>query len=266
MQFGRKYRNHTAAIRCTCSFHIFRAVLIDVFFFQIFQILEICIKIRRRSVVILEILQPLKNHEVFPFQILENQSHLSRFSRYSRQCCNPRRRSTLGQAGSLRRWPGRSHIMEGGRKRSGSPEDSLLSRTRQRFNPYNFPEARRRNMLKAIAVALVVLGMFMTAGATPHVPKRRSPIHEPYRLSWAELREDLRRRKAFRRTFRMPEESFAKLADLLRPVLEKNEHYGRERDTVSCVCCAFLVARWRHFLLTSQLSSLSLSWVDFHLA
>ena len=33
---------------------------------------------------------------------------------------------------------------------------------------------------------------------TPHAPTTRAPIYEPYRVSRAELREDLHRRKAFR--------------------------------------------------------------------
>lgn len=85
-------------------------------------------------------------------------------------------------------------------------------------------------MMKAIAAVLVLLGMGMISGATPHAPQTRAPVYEPYRMSWAELKEDLRRRKAFRRTFRMPEESFVKLADLLRPALQKNERFVREYD------------------------------------
>ena len=87
--------------------------------------------------------------------------------------------------------------MADGRKRSGPPEDSSSSRARQRFAPPNYPDARRRNMMKCIAAVLIVLGTIMTAGATPHAPSTRAPIYEPHRVSWAELREDLHRRKAF---------------------------------------------------------------------
>ena len=96
-------------------------------------------------------------------------------------------------------------------------------------------------MMKAIAAALVVLGMFMTAGATPYAPKTRAPIYEPHRVSWPELRDDLHRRKAFRRTVRMSEESFVKLADLLRPALLKNKRFGSEfhisSGLISVFCC-----------------------------
>ena len=70
--------------------------------------------------------------------------------------------------------------------------------------------------------------MFLTAGATLYAPKTRAPICEPHRMTWPEFRENLRRRKAFRRTVRMSEASFVKLADLLRPAIQKNERFGSE--------------------------------------
>ena len=117
--------------------------------------------------------------------------------------------------------------MADGRNRAGPPEDSSSSRARQRFAPPNYPDARRRNMMKCIAAVLIVLGTIMTAGATPHAPSTRAPIYEPHRVSWPELRDDHHRRKAFR-SVRMSEESFVKLADLLRPALQKNKRFGSE--------------------------------------
>ena len=70
--------------------------------------------------------------------------------------------------------------------------------------------------------------MLLTAGATLYAPKTRTPIYEPHGMTWPEFREDLRRRKAFRRTVRMSEASFEKLADLLRPAIQKNERFGSE--------------------------------------
>ena len=90
--------------------------------------------------------------------------------------------------------------MDNGSKRSGPPEDSSSSRAKQLFGPPIYPDAKRRIMMKCIAAVLIVLGMIMTAGATPHAPRTRAPICEPHRVSWAEIREDLHRRKAFRRT------------------------------------------------------------------
>ena len=43
--------------------------------------------------------------------------------------------------------------------------------------------------------------------------------------------DDLESRKAFLRYYRMPEETFDKLVELLAPHLEKNAHMARE-----CVC------------------------------
>ena len=55
--------------------------------------------------------------------------------------------------------------MADGRKRPGPPEDSSSSRTKQRLLLPNYPDTRRRNMKKAIAGVLVVLGMFLAPGA-----------------------------------------------------------------------------------------------------
>ena len=81
---------------------------------------------------------------------------------------------------------------------------------------------------KAIVGALAVFGMFLTAGATLYAPQTRAPIYEPHRVKWPEFRGDLRRRKAFRRTVRMSEAIFVKLADLLRPAIQENERFGSE--------------------------------------
>ena len=49
--------------------------------------------------------------------------------------------------------------------------------------------------------------------------------------------DDLESRKAFLRYYRMPEETFDKLVQLLAPHLEKNAHMARE-----CVCSSVLNA------------------------
>ena len=46
-------------------------------------------------------------------------------------------------------------------------------------------------------------------------------VLEPHRVSWAELKEDLHRRKAFPRTARMSEGKFVKFAHLLGPVSKR---------------------------------------------
>ena len=60
-----------------------------------------------------------------------------------------------------------------------------------------------------------------TSFAASYISNRT--IYEPYRVSWAELREDLHRRKAFRRTARMSEERLVKFAHLLRPAPQNND-------------------------------------------
>ena len=74
--------------------------------------------------------------------------------------------------------------MADGKKRSGPPENSSSNRARQRFTPGIFPDSRRTKIMKCIAAVLVVLGMFMTAGATPHAPRTRALIFEQHRVSW----------------------------------------------------------------------------------
>ena len=86
------------------------------------------------------------------------------------------------------------------------------------------PSKNEAQKPKAIAGVLVVFGMLLTAGATLYAPKTRTPIYEPHGMTWPEFREDLRRRKAFRRTVRRSEASFVKL----RPAIQKNERFGSE--------------------------------------
>ena len=47
--------------------------------------------------------------------------------------------------------------------------------------------------------------------------------YESHRVSWAELREDLHRRKVFRRTVQKSKEKFVKFTHLLSPLLQTNE-------------------------------------------
>lgn len=41
--------------------------------------------------------------------------------------------------------------------------------------------------------------------------------------------KDARRRKLFRRMYRMEEHSFNKVAELLRPILERNDYYASKK-------------------------------------
>lgn len=111
--------------------------------------------------------------------------------------------------------------MTDARKRRGSLGLSPPSSARQR--------SRRRagNNVSAIlvaAAAAVVVAVAVASGIAQaaHAPEIRAPIHEPRRLVWEEHVEDLERRNCFLRFYRMPLETFLKLADLLRPHLERN--------------------------------------------
>ena len=110
------------------------------------------------SVIICEIFQPPKKMEKVDNHKLENPVVCRR------QCSDKRRGSTLGPSGSFKRRPGWSDNMADGRKRPGPPEDSSSSRMEQRFCLPNYPDTRRRNIKKAIAGVLVVLGMFLAPG------------------------------------------------------------------------------------------------------
>ena len=53
-------------------------------------------------------------------------------------------------------------------------------------------------------------------------------INDTKRIDWEKHMADLESRKAFLRYYRMPEETFDKLVQLLTPQLEKNAHMARE--------------------------------------
>ena len=96
-------------------------------------------------------------------------------------------------------------------------------RPRQRFRP-----CTRQDMLKKMRAVAVVMMIVTSTIAQVSGPKERQSIHEPRRLVWEEHKVDLRRRGLFRRMYRMDEHTFDKLAELLRPILERNEYYASE--------------------------------------
>ena len=77
---------------------------------------------------------------------------------------------------------------------------------------------------------MLVLTVVTSTVAQRFAPKTRQPIHEPRRLDWDAHVEDVRRRKLFRRMYRMEEHSFHKLEELLRPILERNDYYASKKD------------------------------------
>ena len=85
-------------------------------------------------------------------------------------------------------------------------------------------------MMRAMAAAAVVVVAATTAGVAHAMPSPaiRKPVYEPQRLEWDDHAEDLDERDYFKRVYRMPRQSFEKLADLLAPRLTVNAHFGSE--------------------------------------
>ena len=94
--------------------------------------------------------------------------------------------------------------------------------------PPNYPDARRRKVMKCIAAVFIVMGMFMAAaGATPHVPNTRAPITSRTVSHGQSSRKISIPATLFGGLFLpMSEGSFVKLAHLLRPPLQKNKRFG----------------------------------------
>ena len=147
-----------------------------------------CLEIRRCSVIILWNSSAPRNMEKLT---ITNWEILSSISTFRRQCSDERRGSTLGPSagpsGSFQRWPGWSNIMTDGRKWPGPPDDPSWSRRKQRFSLPNYPDPRPRNKKKAIAGALVVLGMFLTPGGG--CCRRNARIYLAWVLSSAVFRD-----------------------------------------------------------------------------
>ena len=77
------------------------------------------------------------------------------------------------------------------------------------------------SLVKAITAAVVLAAAFAAGVAhTLQAPKVRATINGARRLDWKEHMDDLENRKAFVRYYRMPEETFDKLMQLLAPHLE----------------------------------------------
>ena len=79
--------------------------------------------------------------------------------------------------------------------------------------------------MKANSTAVVPAAAFSTGVAhTLQAQKVRASINGARRLDWEHHINDLENRKAFLRYYRMPEETFDKLVQLLALHLEKNAH------------------------------------------
>ena len=126
--------------------------------------------------------------------------------------------------------------MADGRKRrrgvSGLATTRARGRARQRSD-VNRDVIRGSLLVGAVTMVLVVAGLVSVGAssiAQSYVPRTRRGIYDPVRLDWDKHVEDLRQRgpHCFKRFYRMEESSFNKLAELLRPALEPNAHFGGE--------------------------------------
>ena len=123
------------------------------------------------------------------------------------------------------------------RRKRGAPSGSVpSSRSRQRSRPSSDREGILQRM-EAAAVIVLVLSTVVVTSVVVHrlLPKPRQTIDEPRRLDWEEHTADINRWGLFRRMYRM-DDTFKKLDEMLRPILERNEYYAsekRERDRES---------------------------------
>ena len=105
------------------------------------------------------------------------------------------------------------------RRKRRQPLGSMpTARQQQRKRPH-CPE--KLTIVKAAVAIAILLSVVATTAAVIQgsAPKTRQCIDEPRRLVWEEHRVDLARRCMFRRMYRMEEQTFNKLAELLRPRL-----------------------------------------------
>ena len=115
-------------------------------------------------------------------------------------------------------------------RKRGAPSGLVpSSRPRQRSRPSSGREEILQRM-EAAAVIVFVLSTLVTS-VVVHclLPKPRQKFHEPRRLNWEEHTANINRRRLFRRMHRMDEHTFKKLAEMLRPILERNEYYVSEK-------------------------------------
>ena len=114
----------------------------------------------------------------------------------------------------------------------GCVEGAMADRRKRRQPLGSMPTARQQQrkrprcpekltIVKAAVAIAILLSVVATTAAVIQgsAPKTRQRIHEPRCLVWEEHRVDLARRCMFRRMYRMEEQTFNKLAELLRPIL-----------------------------------------------
>lgn len=99
-------------------------------------------------------------------------------------------------------------------------------------------QQQRATFMTALTAVVVVASVVASGVAHAHAPPVRAPIYEPRRLSWEYHESDLDERDGWRRSYRMDKQTFYKLAELLRPLLEVNTYFARE-------CRGLLPVEWQ---------------------
>ncbi|CAB1117881.1 unnamed protein product [Ectocarpus sp. CCAP 1310/34] len=118
------------------------------------------------------------------------------------------------------------------RKRGAPLGSSCAGPPGQRFMRASGRQELVRQMKAAAAVVILVLSaaaVVTSVAVHASANKTRAAIHEPRRLVWEDHAADLKKRKLFRRMYRMEEPVFNKLAGLLEPILQRNDYYARKR-------------------------------------
>ena len=111
------------------------------------------------------------------------------------------------------------------RKKRGAPFGLVPSfRPKQRSTPSSDREGMLQRMEAAAVIMLVLSTVVTSVVVYCLLPKPRQIIHEPRRLLWEEHTADINWRGLFRRMYRMDEHTFNNLAEMLRPILERNEY------------------------------------------
>ncbi|CAB1115498.1 unnamed protein product [Ectocarpus sp. CCAP 1310/34] len=114
------------------------------------------------------------------------------------------------------------------RRKLGAPlGSSCAGPPSQRFRRASGGQEVVRQLKAAATAVVLVLSAAAVVTSVASANKTRAAIHEPRRLVWEDHAADLKKRKVFRRMYRMEEPVFNKVAVLLEPILQRNDYYAR---------------------------------------
>ena len=116
------------------------------------------------------------------------------------------------------------------RRKRGAPSVSVpSSRPRQRSRPSSDRDGILRRMEAAAVIVLELSTVATSVVFHRLLPRPRQTIHEPQRLDWEKHTAGISRRGLFWRMYCMDKHTFKQLAEMLRPMLERNEYYASEK-------------------------------------